>query len=269
MILFGGLVCTKGYAQGNLMIFPKRIVFEGAQISKDITLANTGQDTSRYAISWVNYRMTESGRFEKIMSPDPGQFFADQNVRYFPRTVTLAPNESQKIKLQLFRAHQLDDREYRSHLHFSPIKAPTPLGEEKPIIDSSRTITTKLEVTFGISIPVIIQRADAAAKASLTELDLENSTSPDPSLHLVIKREGNKSVYGDFKVTYCAPTGTKTQVGWVMGVAVYTPNPKRHFSIQLQNLEELNFNQGKLLVEYLSQESQGKPLAVSELDLSH
>ena len=71
-------------AQGDLLITPRRVVFEGSKRSMDLNLANTGKDTATYAISLVQIRMLEDGGFETITSPDPGQQFADRYLRFFP-----------------------------------------------------------------------------------------------------------------------------------------------------------------------------------------
>jgi P pilus assembly chaperone PapD len=84
-------------AQGDLLITPRRVVFEGSKRSMDLNLANIGKDTATYAISL----MKEDGGFETITDPDPGQRFADRFIRFFPRSVTLGPNEAQAVKIKL------------------------------------------------------------------------------------------------------------------------------------------------------------------------
>jgi P pilus assembly chaperone PapD len=88
-------------AQGDLLITPRRVVFEGSKRSMDLNLANTGKDTATYAISLMQIRMKEDGGFETITDPDPGQRFADRFIRFFPRSVTLGPNEAQAVKIKL------------------------------------------------------------------------------------------------------------------------------------------------------------------------
>ncbi len=97
-------------AQGNLLITPKRVVFEGNKRSMDLNLANIGDDTATYAISLIQIRMTEEGGFETITEPDEGQMFASPYMRYFPRTVTLGPNEAQTVKIQLSKSGGLGPR---------------------------------------------------------------------------------------------------------------------------------------------------------------
>lgn len=80
---FASLFPIDGFAQGNLLITPRRAVFEGSKRSIDLNLANTGQDTATYSISLVQIRMKEDGGFETITEPDQGQRFADSFVRFF------------------------------------------------------------------------------------------------------------------------------------------------------------------------------------------
>jgi len=40
-------------AQGNLLVAPIRVVFEGAKQKEDLNLTNIGQDTAVYLISFI------------------------------------------------------------------------------------------------------------------------------------------------------------------------------------------------------------------------
>src|SRR6476646_573068 len=91
----------KTVAQGNLLIAPKRAVFESRERYKELTLSNTGNDTARYNISFIHYRMKENGSLEELSRSDNSLLFADSFVRFFPRTVILPPGESQVVRLQL------------------------------------------------------------------------------------------------------------------------------------------------------------------------
>ena len=99
----------------------------------DLNLANTGKDSATYAISIVQIRMKEDGGFETITEPDQGQRFADRNIRFFPRSVTLGPNEAQVVKVQLMKTNELTEGEYRSHFYFRAVPKSNPLGEEAPV----------------------------------------------------------------------------------------------------------------------------------------
>ena len=141
---------VKGLAQGNLLIMPKRVVFEGVKRSEELSLANIGHDTATYIISVMQIRMKDDGSFEKINQPDSGENFADKNFRFFPRTVTLAPNEVQAVKVQLIRSSELATGEYRSHLYFRAIRNTEPLGEKELQNDSGISVKLVPVTGFGV-----------------------------------------------------------------------------------------------------------------------
>ena len=155
-IAFLMLFSIQTEAQGDLLLYPKRIVFEGSKRSQTLNLANSGTDTGRYLVSVVQVKMKEDGGFETITQPDPGQRFADKNFRFFPRNVVLAPGEAQSIKIQLVNTNELETGEYRSHIYFRAEAAKKPLGEKEAPADTG-AISVKVVAVFGISIPVIIR----------------------------------------------------------------------------------------------------------------
>ncbi len=252
-------------AQGNLLITPRRVVFEGTKRSIDLNLANIGQDTATYAISLIQIRMKEDGGFETITVPDPGQNFADQNIRFFPRSVRLAPNEAQVVKVQLLRTNQLAPGEYRSHFYFRAVSKIRPLGEGEAKKDSS-TISVRLTPVFGITIPVIIRIGASDTKVNLSDLVLNIAEDGTPTLSLKFNRTGNFSVYGDLAVDHMSPQGTITRVGAANGIAVYTPNTSRSFQFNLNKLSGVDFRSGKLLVKF-SAPSDVKPEKLAESEL--
>jgi len=236
-------------AQGDLLITPKRLVFEGAVRSIDLNLANTGTDTATYAVSVVQIRMTEDGGFETITEPDPGQMFADPFLRFFPRSVTLGPNETQVVKVQVTRANELTTGEYRSHFYFRAVPKAKPLGEVTQAVDTN-VIVVQLTPVYGITIPAIIRSGQLSAKVTLSDLSLAVDGDGNRSVKLVFNRTGNMSIYGDIAIDHISPQGAITRVGIANGVAVYTPNTTRRFQINLFDVQGLNLGSGKLRVTY-------------------
>ena len=252
-------------AQGDLMITPRRVVFEGGKKSIDLNLANTGQDTATYAISLVQIRMKEDGGFETITEPDPDQRFADRFIRFFPRSVTLGPNEAQAVKIQLIRSNELESGEYRSHFYFRSIPKTTPLGEGEAVKDTT-SISVMLKPIFGITIPAIIRVGESTARVTISDLRFEMANDTIPRISLLFNRSGNMSVFGDLTVDYISTQGKITRVGIANGVAVYTPNTKRQFQFNLNRVPGINFNTGTLRVIY-SAPSDVKPVRFAEAEL--
>ncbi|MBK7213754.1 MAG: molecular chaperone [Bacteroidales bacterium] len=252
-------------AQGNLLITPRRIVFEGNMKTAELNLANTGKDTARYNVSIVQYRMKEDGSFEEITEPDPGQNFADKYIRFFPRSVTLAPNEAQVVKMQLTKTNMLTPGEYRSHVYFRAVPKERALGEEEPASDSTG-ISVRLVPIFGITIPVIIRVGESDTKVNLSDIAVDMANDTLPRLKFTFNRTGNMSVYGDIAVLHTSPSGKTTEVGIVKGIAVYTPNSLRRFQMDLKKPDGLDFHQGKLSITFTTQ-SDTKPQRLTEAEL--
>ncbi|MVT41938.1 molecular chaperone [Chitinophaga oryziterrae] len=239
-------------AQGNLLVTPKRIVFDGPKKTQELNLANIGRDTAKYVVSIIEIRMNENGTFERITEPDPGQVFASKYLRFFPRSVVLAPNEAQLVRIQLINYNQLEPGEYRSHVYFRAEPDEKPLGKEDPLKDSG-TISVKLVPVFGLTVPVIIRVGESTAKVSISGLSFSIASDTTPGINVVFNREGNMSVYGDITAQYISPQGKITSVGFVRGVAVYTPTRKRQFRIDLNTAPGINYHTGKVRVLYSAQ----------------
>lgn len=264
LTLFGS---GNSFAQGNLLINPKRIVFDGQKRSQEINLANVGADTARYVISFIQIRMKDDGSFEEITMPDSGQNYADKNLRVFPRTVVLGPNEAQLVKVQLSQTSKLLPGEYRSHLYFRALDEEKPLGQETPRSDST-SLSVKLKAIFGISIPAIIRIGESTTQIKITDLEFKNESGYEPILKARFNRTGNMSVYGDLTIMHQSTGGKATKVGLVKGISVYTPNAIRDMQIKLDSSNGVNYNSGKLLITYTSQaDEKAELIAKAELIL--
>ena len=267
LVVFTGVMIPRAQAQGNLLVTPRRVVFDGSSRVMELNLANTGRDTARYNISFIQYRMTEEGAFEEITEPDPGQFFADRHLRFFPRSVTLAPNEAQTVRMQVVGRERLDPGEYRSHVYFRAVPNQVALGEEDPNRDTT-SVSVRLIPIFGITIPVIIRVGEPTTEVYISDLVLDKPEEGSPQLQMTFNRSGNMSVYGDLNVTHVSAEGTETIVGVVNGIAVYTPNALRRFRLELNPPEGVSLDSGKLLITYNAQ-SDVKPetYASAQLEL--
>jgi hypothetical protein len=259
------LFSNNSFSQGDLVIFPKRLVFEGRNKTQQINLANTGKDTAVYNVSFVEFRMTEMGSFEQIEVPDVGQRFATPYLRVYPRLVTLAPNESQTVKVQLTNTSNLEDGEYRSHLYFRAIKNSKPLGQPK-VEEDPEALSVKIEAIFGVSIASIIRKGESNTAVTITGLEYEAEAEAGVFLKFNITRTGNMSAYGDITVTYISPKNKSYEVGKIRGIGVYTPGTVRKNRLRLQKPDGVSFKGGKFKVIYTINES-SDIMAENELNL--
>jgi hypothetical protein len=243
----------KATAQGDLLIAPKRAVFEARERYKELNVSNIGKDTARYEISLIHYRMKEDGSLEKLSAQDAGALFADSFVRFFPRTVTLSPGELQVVRLQLTQTSTMINGEYRSHLYFRSVPKQKPLGETETKRTDSSTLSIKLNAVFGIAVPVIIRVGESTTKVGVSGCSFEKSSLP--SVKMTLERTGNMSCYGDITIDHVAISGTVTRVAELKGIAIYTPLEKRQVKLALRTIPGIDYTTGKLHVVYKAQEN--------------
>ncbi len=255
------------HAQGNLLITPIRVVFEGNRQKEDLNLCNIGKDTAEYLISFLHYQMQEDGSFKDTGSADSMKNCADKYLRIFPRRVTLPPRESQVVSLQLRRLPGMEPGEYRSHLYFRAEKNLKPLG-----LDELKKDTTKMSVSiipvFGLSIPVIVRTGNLNMNITLTGVSLVAVDDSTYQLRVTMNRSGNKSAYGNLEVKYVPEQGGAVLIGQAKGIGVYTELEKRDYSMLIRVRNGKKLTSGKLVVRYVTPDDDGnKELASAEYQL--
>jgi len=269
-ILVAMLIAQFGFsfftmAQGDLLVTPSRIVFEGNKQKEQLNLLNMGQDTATYSISFVQRNMKEDGSFVTIEKPDSGQMFADPYLRIFPRQVTLAPREPQIILVQYRRKADMAAGEYRSHLYFRSEQNYKPLGMGKSDNDT-KLLNVQLVPIFGVSIPIIIRTGEVSVSATLSNLELLPPQGTTQNMKLTINRKGNISTYGDITVQYIPVQGKPVLVATVGGVGVYSNISKRNMVLKLTTTSGLKLGKGKLKVQYTAK-GDIKPFVYAEGEL--
>jgi hypothetical protein len=255
---------TETFAQGNLFIAPKRVVFERRDRVKELNLSNISQDTARYEISFIHYRMKDNGSMEEIKTPDSTIAFADPFVRFFPRSVLLAPGESQVVRIQLTQTDKLENGEYRSHLYLRAIPNDKDSNEPQKKKSDSTSFSIQLKALVGVAVPVLIQVGESTTHIALSQCAIEKANGPRVKVNL--NRTGNMSFYGDITIDYVSPEGTVTRVCSVKGVAVYAPNAFRSLILPLNASSAVDYSKGKLHIVYLAPENQN-PNSVAQTEV--
>lgn len=253
------------FAGPQLVVAPTRIVIEGRTRTASVNLVNRGDQAGTFRISFERKRMTETGRVVPVENPVAGKIYADQIIRYTPRQVTLAPGQSQVVRLLVRKPSNLAHGEYRSHLLFQGLPSNTGSNIETQAKQKSNTLSIQVIPVLGISIPVIVRHGNTQASVTLEKLQLENKSkdSKKAMLVLTVKRSGNRSVYGDFTVYFTPQGGNKVTVAQANGNAIYTPNTHRIVRISLQAPNKVKLDDGTLEVVYRVPATKGDKVLAS------
>ena len=252
------------FAQGNLIIHPKRIVFDGKKKIEKLVLSNSGKDSAVYNISFIEYKMNEDGELLSVEKEEDNLRFATPYVRLYPRIVKLGPNESQILKVQMYNTEHIADGEYRSHLYFRAEQEKTALGTATEAKEA--LVSVKLEAIFGISIACIIRKGEDKTYLSISDISYSKSKDQENFLAFKLNRTGNMSAYGDFVITYVTPNGRLYEVGIVKGIGLYLPGTARTMKVTLNTPSNVDFKGGSFKVVFTENESK-KILAEADLNL--
>ncbi len=264
------ITASTALAQGSLMVNPKRIILTDRQRIGDITLFNSGSDTSSFVISLVHYEMEESGKFDEI--PDSVHTYAstycDSLIRYFPAEVTLPPHESQAVHVRFMKPMGMAPGEYRSHMYFRALERAAPI-EEKARDTSQHTISLVLRPIFGISIPIIVRSGTSPATVTMDSASISAvDTAGRGTITALVHRNGNESCYGSLLVFYQAPDGTSTQIGIVKGIAVYVPLAARRVSVAFTIPKGTDYTKGSFKLEYQTLTDQPHEQIMAETEIA-
>jgi hypothetical protein len=237
------------FAQGDLLITPTRVVFDGTKQKEELNIVNIGKDTATYSISFVHYRQNEDGTVVIVEKPDSSYKIAEPYLRIFPRQITLAPGEPQVIMMQCRRKADMRAGEYRSNLYFRSEENYRPLGTKDT---DTTSLSVQLIPIYGLSIPVIIRSGSINVNTSLSDLNLETQPDSTQNLKFTINRAGNSSAYGDLTVEHIQGQGKPLQIGKVKGLGVFANIDKRVVSIRLNKTPGLKLQGGNIRLRYTS-----------------
>lgn len=246
-LLFG----LGGYAQGDLLIFPKRLVFDGPQNKVEkVYLTNNGEETGTFMVSFKELQMSPEGKLVPLDTTNGNQNLASPYLRIYPRKVTLMPGESQVVKIQLVGARSLGEGEYRSHLYFRSVPDPNIQVSESPKENNADGISIKLNYVFGISIATIIHIGEPSNEVTISSLKFEKPQDEKFILSMDFERQGNFSSYGEVEIEYISPQGKIIPLRTIKGFAIYTPGNLRHASFDIPTLNGADFKNGQIKVSY-------------------
>ena len=209
---------------GDLLVAPTRIVLDGRK-GAEIILNNIGEEPATYRVSVEFRRMTPEGGLEDVPQPSAADKSAADMIIYAPRRITLAPREPQAIRIAARPPQGMPDGEYRVHLLFRAIPAPTPVQADPA--EPVKGLRFQLTPVYGVTIPVIVRLGNLQATAGIADVRLDKKDG-NPLVSLDLSRSGARSTFGEVRVLRA---GVKEPLAIQKAVAVYTDVNKRHVEI--------------------------------------
>lgn len=218
-----------------LKVTLKRIVFEGPRRAEVLSIINNTGEEQAYRLSWRPMRMTEDDALVPVEDDAQAALLrpVDDFVRFAPRRIVVPPGGTQQVRLMLTRPQDLAAGEYRSHLWLQPEADHVKFDARKNTQgEETARPQVQLKMLTGMTIPVIVRHGPLSVKATLSDVRVtRHAEGRGLDVSLRVGRQGNRSLYGDFKLT----CDGDVLVREIKGVAVYTEVAQRHlrFSVPL------------------------------------
>lgn len=187
-----------------IMIYPKFVDFGQTARVQEMTLVNPSpEETVTYRVRFKYARQNPDGTYTDV--EQPGFTTAKDLVRFSPRSITLAPGKSQRVKLLRRIPADTPPGEYTGYIVF------TQIPDEKPLqkASSSAAPGVRIELTAipSFSIPVVLtQGTPAPDTAEISFLGIHSSSSGQKEARVRLTRKGSvkppesRTIRGDIGV---------------------------------------------------------------------
>lgn len=188
-----------------------------------VRLTNSSNSSKTYRISFINYKQKADGTYEEITEPVTGNPFASSYIGFSPHETTLAPAQTQTIRMALKPMAAAANGEYVSHLMIRELPDKTP----SQLQDDTGNLKIDIKALYGVTIPVIIDKGELHSSAVISAIS-SGVEKEKPYVTVRVKRTGNQFFWGNLIVK----KGEK-ELGRVNGFKIFMTTPERNIKIPL------------------------------------
>ncbi len=216
------------HAQNSgVFVNPQRVLMHGEKASGRILIINQSPESRQFSLSFTEFRMEKNGTFTNIDEPDSGQFFASEVFQFSPAKFTLHSEDTQTVKFIKKSSEKLLQPEYRSHLTIQHTEVKDTTRQKK----LGHGLAIQVNTALGITVPVIWRPEEALkTRVEISDVTGEKSGTELKNLQFTLVRTGPHSTYGNI-VIWLDDGEKKTKIAMVNGLALYTPNSERQFTL--------------------------------------
>jgi hypothetical protein len=142
------------------------------------------------------------------------------------------------------------------------------IPDAKPVtVDPKKKLQISMHMVPGVSIPIIVRQGATAARVEIGKPALQlNPGQREGTLKLPLRRQGTRSVFGNFTVVYQAAKDLEpVPVGVLNHVSMLTPGANRYVTVPIELPPNIS-SRGTFRIDYISAEpsSSGALLATRD-----
>lgn len=236
-LLFPALV----FAQAQ--VFPTRLTLTEEAPSSYLNLKNSTDKPQKYRIELVQFTMQKDGSSVKT---DASKNPVADILKFSPKTVVIAPNEKQVVRVMATSFEGLADGEYYVHLHFIP---ESENGSAKP--EASGRFS--LQARIAVAVPLIVRKGTAKIDAQVSGLKASYDKNGNLNLNFRLSNSTKYFLTGDLEISALTAKG-ETSLYKTTGVSSYLPEREVKIAVSkndiVQNLQ--NEPVKKIKIRYAS-----------------
>lgn len=267
IILVGILLSFFTSVQANLLVTPKRIVFDERDRTHQVVLINASTQARSYRLEWAEQQQLDGGAYRLLKDEETiGRKKASDIMRFSPRQVRLGPGERQVVKILARRGANMAPGEYRSHLLFSALPP-----ENKATNEAIDGMKMELNVLVSYSIPVILNvnyKTPQILIADVTVNEQPEKENKFADIIVKLNKSGNYFTYGKVKAYFKAENQDSfKEVALLNGVSIY--GEANTYTANITWVEAPDARRGELKIRYEGDaEFSGKTFAEQVISIS-
>jgi len=216
LILIAALALPQ-VCSANLSLSEYRLYFDGRTKNNSLLIRNTTDKNLDFKVTLSHKDMTEEGTLIEVTTQEVEGRSAKNMLRYSPRRGVIEPKGMQAIRMTVRKKAELPAGEYRAVLKITASESQ----------NNNQGVSIRPKVIY--SVPVLVRHGQLQATSELInpKYILQNG---QPTLMLWQTLQGNRSLYGDFKLL----NSENEIIGELHNVAIYPPLSRRKIYILLQ-----------------------------------
>ncbi len=234
-------------AKPTLLLHPTMVMFEGRSRTASIYVVNRGDAQGTFVVSWMDLSMTPEGGLRKMV--EPPAWSLQPHIRYSPRRMTLAPGETQLVKVALRRNNDVPKGEYYSHFKVLTLSSET-AGESSRQENDEVKGSVNVVARSAMAIPVIWRNSKAEPRAVIESVKFSPAGNLRVSeLQVGVRRLGKLSVRGFLHVVRPGADDTEVPLSDPVPLVMYPTVDLRTVPVRLQSrLPEGELEQGVTVI---------------------
>lgn len=232
-------------------VFPTRLTLTEDAPSSYLTLRNPTNKAQKFKIELLHLQMQKDGNV--VAARNDNNVLID-GIKYSPKTVEIAPNDKQVVRVMMTSFDSLPEGESHIYLHFIPEGSNEPKSNSK----------FNLQARIAVAVPVIVRHGSPKLEAQLKNAAAVEDKNGNVKISFEVANTTKYFVTGNLEIRALTPQG-EVSLTKILSISSYIP--LRVVTVELKK-EDLTAKLAeaplaKLKILYNSNEDSAAPFELS------